>query len=193
MEEVPPSQSITIVLADDHQVVRAGLRLLLEAEDAFEVVAEAGDGRRPRRRLSAYRPRVLILDLEPPRGVEPARDPAASPGPRPTLRSSSSRCRTIRRSPARPSEPARWPTCSRRPPTPELVQAVRAAAEGRTDLNPELGARLAAAPPSPTGPPTICPRCELEVLRLIALGHTHSGSPRACPERAHGRATPRAH
>ena len=34
---------ITIVIADDHQVVRAGLRLLLEAEEGFEVLAEAGD------------------------------------------------------------------------------------------------------------------------------------------------------
>ena len=37
------AEPITIVIADDHQVVRAGLRLLLEAEDGFEVLAEAGD------------------------------------------------------------------------------------------------------------------------------------------------------
>ena len=35
--------TITIVLADDHEVVRSGLRMVLEAEDGFEVVAEAGD------------------------------------------------------------------------------------------------------------------------------------------------------
>src|SRR5437588_645521 len=48
---------ITIVIADDHQVVRAGLRLLLEAEDGFEVVAEAGDVPTTERRLAAYPPR----------------------------------------------------------------------------------------------------------------------------------------
>ena len=57
---------ITIVIADDHQVVRAGLRLLLEAEDGFEVVAEAGDVATTERRITAYHPRVLILDLNMP-------------------------------------------------------------------------------------------------------------------------------
>jgi len=55
----------------------------------------------------------------------------------------------------------------------ELVQAVRLAAEGRTYLNPELGARLAAEPPSASGPPDDLSARELEVLRLIALGHTN--------------------
>ena len=41
-DEAAPGSPITIVIADDHQVVRAGLRLLLEAEEGFEVLAEAG-------------------------------------------------------------------------------------------------------------------------------------------------------
>src|SRR5256886_13548049 len=57
---------ITIVIADDHQVVRAGLRLLLEAEDGFDFVAGAGDVPTTERRLAAYHPRVLILDLNMP-------------------------------------------------------------------------------------------------------------------------------
>ena len=55
----------------------------------------------------------------------------------------------------------------------ELVQAVRLAAEGRTYLNPELGARLAAEPPTAAGPPDDLSAREVEVLRLIALGHTN--------------------
>src|SRR5947209_18406529 len=62
----PSSAPITILLADDHQVVRAGLRLLLEAEDGFEVVGEAGDVTGAERRVGAYRPRILILDLNMP-------------------------------------------------------------------------------------------------------------------------------
>src|SRR2546423_1386612 len=62
----PSSAPITILLADDHRVVRAGLRLLLEAEDGFEVVGEAGDVAEAERRLDVYRPRVLILDLNMP-------------------------------------------------------------------------------------------------------------------------------
>jgi two-component system, NarL family, response regulator NreC len=45
---------------------------------------------------------------------------------------------------------------------------------GRTYLSPELGARLAAAPPEPAGPPDDLTEREVEVLRLIALGHTNS-------------------
>ena len=46
-------------------------------------------------------------------------------------------------------------------------------ADGRTYLNPELGARLAAEPPTPSGPPDDLSARELEVLKLIALGHTN--------------------
>lgn len=56
----------------------------------------------------------------------------------------------------------------------ELVEAVRRAAEGETYLNPTLGARLAATPEQPTGPPDDLSERELEVLRLIALGHTNA-------------------
>jgi two-component system response regulator NreC len=53
----------------------------------------------------------------------------------------------------------------------ELVKAVRMAAEGRTYLQPQLGARLAA---EPTGPADDLTDREAEVLRLIALGHTNA-------------------
>jgi two-component system response regulator NreC len=56
----------------------------------------------------------------------------------------------------------------------ELVQAIQAAAGGGTWLNPELGARMAAAPLTPTGPPGDLTEREVEVLRLIALGHTNN-------------------
>ena len=56
----------------------------------------------------------------------------------------------------------------------ELLEAVRAAAAGETYLNPRLGARLAAEPPEPAGPPDDLTEREVEVLRLIALGHTNA-------------------
>jgi two-component system response regulator NreC len=55
----------------------------------------------------------------------------------------------------------------------ELLEAIRLAAEGDTYLNPRLGARLAAEPPEPSGPPDDLSEREVEVLRLIALGHTN--------------------
>jgi two-component system response regulator NreC len=55
----------------------------------------------------------------------------------------------------------------------ELVEAVRRAAEGETYLNPALGVRLATTPEHPVGPPDNLSEREVEVLRLIALGHTN--------------------
>jgi two-component system response regulator NreC len=173
-ERPAPSQAtITIVLADDHQVVRAGLRLLLEAEPGFHVVAEAGDVPTTERRVSAYRPRVLVLDLN---------MPGESSLPAiPRLRATSPETNivvlTMQSDPAFAREALRAGATGyvlKEAADSELVQAVRMAAAGRTYLNPELGARLAAEPATPDGPPDDLSARELEVLRLIALGHTNS-------------------
>ena len=54
------AMSITIVLADDHAVVRAGLRLLLDREDGFEVVASAGTIDDALRYVRGHKPDVLV-------------------------------------------------------------------------------------------------------------------------------------
>jgi two-component system response regulator NreC len=56
----------------------------------------------------------------------------------------------------------------------ELVEAVRRAAAGDTYLTPRLSAQLAATPPMPAGPPDDLTERELQVLQLIALGHTNA-------------------
>ena len=76
------TDSITIVLADDHTVVRHGLRLLLEAEDDIEVVAEAGDVDSAKRYMLGHKPDVLVLDLNMPGRLQPRGDPARLPRPR---------------------------------------------------------------------------------------------------------------
>ena len=58
--------AVKLVVADDHRVVRTGLRLLLEAEAGFEVLAEADDVPSARRYVRAHRPDVLVLDLNMP-------------------------------------------------------------------------------------------------------------------------------
>ena len=57
---------IRVVLADDQPLVRAGFRMLLDAEDDIEVVGEAGDGSRRRAGVSTMRPDVVLMDIRMP-------------------------------------------------------------------------------------------------------------------------------
>ena len=84
-QERPAAGTITIVLADDHEVVRAGLHLLLDAEPGFSVIAEAGDVALTERRVASHRPSVLVLDVNMPDGSSIPAIPrlrAAAPGTR---------------------------------------------------------------------------------------------------------------
>ncbi len=67
--------SITVVLADDHAIVRQGMASLFEAEEGIEVLAEAGDGRQACRLVESLRPDVAVLDLRMPEmtGIEVTR------------------------------------------------------------------------------------------------------------------------
>jgi two-component system, NarL family, response regulator NreC len=158
------------VLADDHAVVRSALRLLLEEEDDFEVVAEAGDAEAAERYVRGHKPEVLILDLNMPGGSSLERVPAireASPDTRIVVL-------TMQEDPAFAREAMRAGVLGyilKEAADAELVKAVRLAAAGETYLQPALGARLAAEPPEGEG--ELSER-EVEVLRLIALGHTNA-------------------
>jgi DNA-binding NarL/FixJ family response regulator len=68
-------KTIRILLADDHTVVRKGLRLLLESHAGFEVVADAADGREAVTLAEANRPDVVVIDVAMPNlnGIEAAR------------------------------------------------------------------------------------------------------------------------
>lgn len=66
--------SIRILLADDHTVMRRGLRLLLESQSEFVVVAEAADGRQAVEQAESHKPDVAVLDIGMPNlsGIEAA-------------------------------------------------------------------------------------------------------------------------
>jgi two-component system response regulator NreC len=173
-DDSPPGQAtIRLLLADDHAVVRSGLRLLLDAEDDLEVVAEAGDIDEVRRYVLGHKPDVLVLDLN---------MPGESSLPAiPSLREKHPDTQivvlTMQNDPAFAREALRAGALGyvlKEAADTELVQAVRQAAQGRTYLNPELGARVAVAPPENSGPPDDLTEREVEVLRLIALGHTNA-------------------
>jgi two-component system response regulator NreC len=167
------TRRITLVLADDHAVVRAGLRMLLEAEPAHEVLAEAATADDALRYTRAHRPSVLVLDLNMPGRPSLEVIPeivAAAPDTAIVVL-------TMQEDPAFARRALRAGALGyvlKEAADEELLQAVRLAADGQTYLNPRLGARLAAEPPAPSGPPDDLTEREVEVLRLIALGHTNS-------------------
>jgi len=172
MRTVTETQT-TIVLADDHVVVRRGLRMLLDSEDGFEVVAEAGDVMAAIRYVRAYRPTVLVLDVTMPEG-------STLPSI-PTFKEASPQTAivvlTMESDPAFAREALRAGALGyvlKEAADDELVHAVRLASDGQTYLHPQLGARLAAEPADAGGPPDGLTEREVEILRLIALGHTNS-------------------
>jgi two-component system, NarL family, response regulator NreC len=168
----PASEAIRIVLADDHAVVRAGLRLLLDGEPGFEVVAEAGDVEAAGRYVRGHHPHVLVLDLNMPGGSSLEAIPvirAESPDTQIVVL-------TMQQEPAFAREALRGGALGyvlKEAADEELVEAVRRAAAGESYLNPRLGARIASEPPP--GPPDDLSEREVDVLRLIALGHTNAG------------------
>ncbi len=166
----PPHPITRIVVADDHAVVRSGLRLLLDAEPDFEVVAEAGDVDGARRSVRGHHPAVLVLDLNMPGGSSLD----AIPAMRTEAPDTEIVVLTMQEDPAFAREALGAGAVGyvlKEAADTELVEAVRRAALGQPYLNPALGARIAREPPP--GPPDDLTEREVEVLGLLALGYTN--------------------
>lgn len=166
--------TIRVVIADDHRVVRDGLRSLLGREPDVEVVGEAEDGTQALRVAAATSPDVLLLDLYMPaldgHGVLAAlRDAAHGPAVV-VLTSAMDDEHLVRAMDAGATSYLRKTAAAE-----EVVATVRAAAAGSATLSSDLLARLTRAlrrpaPPDPLGP--LSPR-EREVLDLVARGHSN--------------------
>ena len=168
--------AIRVLLADDHETVRQGLRLLIDAQPDMQVVAEVGDGRAALQRARALQPTVAIVDVSMPEmnGLSVTRalrevlpelaivvltrynDEAYVK----ELLSAGARAYVLKQS-----------------PSAELLKAVRAAARGEDYLDASLAARVTGAylrkhTKRETQAPNITDR-EAEVLRLMAWGHSN--------------------
>jgi two-component system, NarL family, response regulator NreC len=170
VEDDAASAQIRIVLADDHAVVRTGLKLVLESEPGIEVVAEAGDSDAAQRYVRGHHPDVLVLDFNMP--GRPVLDVipelvAEFPETRVVIL-------TMQDDPAFARESFAAGAVAyvlKESADAELVDAIKRVASGETYLNPALGARMAR---EPLGPPDDLSDREVQVLRLIALGNTNS-------------------
>lgn len=168
----------TIVLADDHHVVRQGLRSLLEAEPDFSVVGETSDGLKTVRLVKRLQPDVLVLDLMMPglNGVEVTRQ----------ISQRSSQTRVIILSmyanEAYVLEALRAGAAAyvlKESTSTALVHAIREAIAGRRYLSPPLSERAIEvytqkAESASLDPYETLTAREREVLHLVAEGHTNA-------------------
>ena len=167
---------ITILVVDDHAVVREGLRTFLGLQDGFEIVGEAADGEEAVEQAEQLDPDVILMDL-----VMPNRDGVSAMQ---VLKERASRSRVIvltsfleddRLLPALEAGAAGYLLKNSQPA--ELARAVRAAHAGEAIIDPTVAARLVRAlserPAAAAGALEGLTRRERDVLNLIAHGRSN--------------------
>jgi DNA-binding NarL/FixJ family response regulator len=163
-----------ILVADDHGVVRAGLRMLLDRQDGMRVVSEAEDGVEAVERALAERPDVAVLDVSMPRmtGLQAAREiKAQAPEIDVLLLSMHDDERYFFEA----LNAGASGYVLKRAADTDLVDAVRAVARGESFLSPGTENALVRAwlDGDSEGPEELLTPRELEVVKLIAEAHTN--------------------
>jgi two-component system response regulator NreC len=165
---------ISVVLVDDHAVVRSGIRLLLDGQDDIEVVGEAGNAKDALFRARALKPDVILLDVVMPgeSGIEVL----------PKLLKESPKTKILVLSMQDDPSYVREAFAGgahgyvlKEAVDEEVVSAVREIAQGGHYVHPALGARMITADAEEKAAAEADPLSEREreVLRLLALGHTN--------------------
>jgi two-component system response regulator NreC len=168
------SDPVRVLVVDDHAVVRAGLRLLIDREPSMVVVDEAADANEAIFRVMEHKPDVLLIDVTLPGESGIHAIPkllAASPDTKILVLSMHDDPRYVR-------EAFAAGACAyvlKEAADAEVVAAIREVAAGGSYVNPVLGARMVAADAKEQAEARADPLSEREheVLRLLALGHTN--------------------
>lgn len=167
----PKGQPISLLLADDHVVVRTGLRMLLERVEEFEVLGETGDAGEALELAASGDVDVLLLDLNMPGGPLEALAELVARAPEVAVV-----VLTMEQDPAfarRAFDAGARGYLLKRSAEEELVDAIRAVATGETYLGRDVEAALARGAAGPEPADDLTER-ETEVLRLIARGETNA-------------------
>jgi DNA-binding NarL/FixJ family response regulator len=165
---------IRVLLVDDHPVVRAGLRGMLNVEPGIEVAAEASSAIEAVDAARSRQPDVILMDLRMP-GIDGARATALVLAERPQSRVVVLTTYDNDADILRAVEAGAIGYILKDATREELILAVRTAADGGTPLAPSVAAKLVSRLHSPTAP---SPR-EVEVLRLVSTGSTNAEIGRA--------------
>jgi two-component system, NarL family, response regulator NreC len=166
--------SIRILIVDDHAVVRAGLRMLIDAQDDLEAVGEAGSARDAIFQARSLKPDVVLMDVVMPdqSGLEVLpRLLEEHPQAKVLVLSMQDEPQYVRQAFAAGANGYVLKEAA----DTEVVSAIREVAHGGNYVHPTLGARLVAADAAAARRAEEDPLSEREheVLRLLALGHTN--------------------
>ncbi len=166
--------NIRVLLADDHKIVREGLRSLLEKEPDIDVVAMADNGKTARQLAGEHRPNVAVIDIAMPEmnGIEAIRRiSGANPGIRILALSMHSARRFVVEALSAGANGYILKDCA----SEELVRAIRVVADNETYLSPKISGLIVKdyvkrLPESKSPEKALLSNREREVLQLIAEG-----------------------
>ncbi|WP_102143853.1 response regulator transcription factor [Mycobacterium hubeiense] len=169
--------NIAVLLVDDQQLVRSGLRRVLRRKDGFVIVAECDDGSGVPAAVATHRPDVVVMDLRMKHvdGIEATRCVVAGGGPPVLVLTTFDDDELV----SRALRAGASGFVLKDAPAEELIRAVRVVAGGQSYLDPTVTARVldiyrqAPAVVAPEIPDELTAR-ELVVLKLIARGHTNA-------------------